>query len=78
MYILLIAFMLLCMISKNNKLSMLGIFFISIASVVRYEAIILVIPFTISYFLKNKFSLGKAATLINENFPNFSSISVIL
>ena len=55
-FILLIAFMLLCMISKNNKLSMLGIFLISIASVVRYEAIILVIPFTISYFLKNKFT----------------------
>ena len=25
----------------------------------------------LSAFLKNKFSLGKAATLINENFPNF-------
>ena len=56
MFILFISFMLLCMISKNIKFSLIGVFLISIASIVRYEALILIIPFTITFFLKNKFS----------------------
>ncbi len=55
-FMLLISFMLLCMISKNMKFSLVGIFLISMASIVRYEVIILIIPFVITFFLKNKFS----------------------
>tara|TARA_Y100001960_G_C14770305_1_gene879537 strand:+ start:126 stop:1730 length:1605 start_codon:yes stop_codon:yes gene_type:complete len=56
LFILLISIILLCMISKDIRLSLVSVFLISIASVIRYEAVILIIPFIITLFLKNKFS----------------------
>ena len=74
-FILLTSIMLFCMISKDIRLTLVGIFLISIASIVRYEAVILIVPFAITIFLKYGF---KRKTILVFTLGVLIFISIII